>query len=171
LTPRAALPAAAPIPMKFAELTPGRSITVGPATVSEDEVLAFARDYDPQWFHADPARAAQGPWKGLIASGWQTCGIAMKLVVTQILADSESFGSPGLAYLKWEHPVRPGDVLYVTLDVKERRVATSKPTLGIVRWRWRVRNQLAAVVLDLEATSLFDLAPAADAVAATPPPA
>ena len=157
--------------MKFAELTPGRSITVGPATVSEDEVLAFARDYDPQWFHADPARAAQGPWKGLIASGWQTCGIAMKLVVTQILADSESFGSPGLAYLKWEHPVRPGDVLYVTLDVKERRVATSKPTLGIVRWRWRVRNQLAAVVLDLEATSLFDLAPAADAVAATPPPA
>jgi len=171
LTPRAALPAAAPIPMKFAELTPGRSITVGPATVSEDEVLAFARDYDPQWFHADPARAAQGPWKGLIASGWQTCGIAMKLVVTQILADSESFGSPGLAYLKWEHPVRPGDVLYVTIDVKERRVATSKPTLGIVRWRWRVRNQLAAVVLDLEATSLFDLAPAADAVAATPPPA
>jgi len=157
--------------MKFAELTPGRSITVGPATVSEDEVLAFARDYDPQWFHADPARAAQGPWKGLIASGWQTCGIAMKLVVTQILADSESFGSPGLAYLKWEHPVRPGDVLYVTIDVKERRVATSKPTLGIVRWRWRVRNQLAAVVLDLEATSLFDLAPAADAVAATPPPA
>ena len=157
--------------MKFAELTPGRSITVGPATVSEDEVLVFARDYDPQWFHADPARAAQGPWKGLIASGWQTCGIAMKLVVTQILADSESFGSPGLAYLKWEHPVRPGDVLYVTIDVKERRVATSKPTLGIVRWRWRVRNQLAAVVLDLEATSLFDLAPAADAVAATPPPA
>jgi len=157
--------------MKFAELTPGRSITVGPATVSEDEVLAFARDYDPQWFHADAARAAQGPWKGLIASGWQTCGIAMKLVVTQILADSESFGSPGLAYLKWEHPVRPGDVLYVTIDVKERRVATSKPTLGIVRWRWRVRNQLAAVVLDLEATSLFDLAPSAGADAATPPPA
>jgi len=157
--------------MKFAELNPGRAITVGPATVTEDAVLAFARDYDPQWFHVDPERAAGGPWKGLIASGWQTCGIAMKLVVTQILADSESFGSPGLAYLKWEHPVRPGDVLYVTLDVKERRVATSKPTLGIVRWRWRVRNQHAAVVLDLEATSLFDLAPAADAVAATPPPA
>jgi len=155
--------------MKFADLTPGRSITVGPATISEEQILAFARDYDPQWFHADPARAAQGPWKGLIASGWQTCGIAMKLVVTQILADSESFGSPGLAYLKWEHPVRPGDVLYVTIDVKERRVATSKPTLGIVRWRWRVRNQLAAVVLDLEATSLFDLAPAVADAAIRPP--
>ena len=149
--------------MKFADLTPGRSITVGPATISEEQVLAFARDYDPQWFHVDPERAKSGAWKGLIASGWQTCGVAMRLVVTQILADSESFGSPGLAYLKWEHPVRPGDVLYVTVDVKERRVATSKPTLGIVRWRWRMRNQLAAVVLDLEATSLFDLA----AVAAT----
>ena len=157
--------------MKFSELTPGRSITVGPATVSEEEVLAFARDYDPQWFHVDPDRAAQGPWKGLIASGWQTCGLAMKLVVTQVLAGSESFGSPGLAYLKWEHPVRPGDVLYVTIDVKERRVASSKPTLGIVRWRWRVRNQVAAVVLDLEATSLFDLAPATAAHAATRPPA
>ena len=93
----------------------------------------------------------------------------MRLVVTQILAESESFGSPGLAYLKWENPVRPGDVLYVTVDVKERRVATSKPTLGIVRWRWRVRNQLAAVVLDLEATSLFDLAPAAADAAIRPP--
>ena len=157
--------------MKFADLTPGRSITVGPATVTEHEVLAFARDYDPQWFHVDPESAARGPWKGLIASGWQTCAIAMRLVVTQILAGSESFGSPGLAYLKWEHPVRPGDVLYVTLDVKERRVASSKPTLGIVRWRWRVRNQLAAVVLDLEATSLFDLAPAQDAAATSGPPA
>ena len=79
------------------------------------------------------------------------------MVVDHVLAGSESFGSPGLAYLKWENPVRPGDKLYVTIDVKERRVASSRPTLGIVRWRWRVRNQLAAVVLDLEATSLFEI--------------
>ena len=82
----------------------------------------------------------------------------MRMVVSRILVDSESYGSPGLAYLKWENPVRPGDTLYLTLDILERRVATSKPTLGIVRWRWRMRNQVAAVVLDLEATSLFDLA-------------
>jgi acyl dehydratase len=144
--------------MKFADLAPGRSITVGPETVTEEQIVAFAREYDPQWFHADPERAAAGQWRGLIASGWQTCGLAMRMVVKHVLAGSESFGSPGLAYLKWENPVRPGDVLYVTLDVKERRVATSKPTLGIVRWRWRMRNQVAAVVLDLEATSLFDLA-------------
>jgi len=143
--------------MKFAEMTPGRSITVGPETLDEAQVLAFAREYDPQWFHVDAGRAADGPWRGLIASGWQTCGIAMRMVVTQVLADSESFGSPGLAYLKWDNPVRPGDVLYLTLDILERRVATSKPTLGVVRWRWRMRNQVAAIVLDLEATSLFDL--------------
>jgi acyl dehydratase len=81
----------------------------------------------------------------------------MRMVVRHVLADSESYGSPGLAYLKWENPVRPGDLLYVTLDVMERRIATSRPTLGVVRWRWRMRNQVAAVVLDLEATSLFDL--------------
>jgi len=145
--------------MKFAELTPGRSITVGPATVSEDEVLVFARDYDPQWFHADPARAAQGPWKGLIASGWQTCGIAMKLVVTQILADSESFGSPGLEYLKWLQPVRPGDALTLHADVLEARRSQKQPTLGVLRWRWQLRNQHDVAVLELVATSLFALTP------------
>jgi acyl dehydratase len=144
--------------MKFAELTPGRSITVGPETITEAEIIAFARNYDPQWFHTDPERAAASVWRGLIASGWHTCGIAMRMVVSRILVDSESYGSPGLAYLKWENPVRAGDALYLTLDILERRVATSKPTLGIVRWRWRMRNQVAAVVLDLEATSLFDLA-------------
>jgi acyl dehydratase len=143
--------------MKFADLAPGRSITLGPETVSETAMVEFARAYDPQWFHVDAERAAQSTWEGLIASGWHTCCIAMRMVVNHVLAGSESFGSPGLAYLKWENPVRPGDKLYVTVDVMERRVARSRPTLGIVRWRWRVSNQLASVVLDLEATSLFEI--------------
>ncbi len=63
------------------------------------------------------------------------------MVVDAILAGSESFASPGLAYLKWENPVRAGDVLRVTVEVLERRVAQSKPSLGIVRWRWRMTNQ------------------------------
>jgi acyl dehydratase len=81
-------------------------------------------------------------------------------VVDAILADSESFASPGLAYVKWENPVRAGDALRVTVEVLERRVARSKPSLGIVRWRWRMTNQRDLPVLDLEATSLFDLTPA-----------
>jgi acyl dehydratase len=143
--------------MRFAELTVGRILHLGPVSLTEEEILTFARAYDPQWFHTDPARAAAGPWQGLIASGWHTCAVAMRLVVTQVLADSESFGSPGLAYLKWENPVRAGDALRVTVNVLEQRTAKSKPTLGIVRWRWRVANQRSDPVLDLEATSLFDL--------------
>jgi len=147
--------------MRFAELTPGRVIDCGTATLTEDEIVEFARAYDPQWFHADPARAARSQWNGLIASGWQTCGIAMRLAVNAILDGSESFGSPGLAYLKWENPVRAGDVLRATVEVIEQRVARSNPSLGIVRWRWRLHNQDSAVVLDLEATNLFDLTGAA----------
>jgi acyl dehydratase len=155
--------------MKFADLAPGRSITLGPETITESDILEFARAYDPQWFHVDPERAARSKWEGLIASGWHTCCVAMRMVVNHVLAGSESFGSPGLTYLKWESPVRPGDKLYVTIDVKERRVAKSRPTLGIVRWRWRVSNQLAAVVLDLEATSLFEIsAETAAALGGTP---
>jgi acyl dehydratase len=144
-------------PMKFADLAPGLTITLGPETITESEIVQFARKHDPQWFHVDADRAARSAWQGLIASGWHTCVIAMRMVVNQVLDGSESFGSPGLAYLKWENPVRPGDRLRVTIDVKERRVAKSRPTLGIVRWRWQVHNQLDAVVLDMEATSLFDL--------------
>jgi acyl dehydratase len=143
--------------MKFADLAPGRSITLGPETITESQIVEFARTYDPQWFHVDPERAARSAWRGLIASGWHTCAVAMRMVVDHVLVGSESVGSPGLSYLKWENPVRPGDKLYVTIDVKERRVARSRPTLGIVRWRWQVCNQLAAVVLDLEATSLFEI--------------
>lgn len=145
--------------MRFAELTAGREFRLGPATLTEREIVDFAQRNDPQWFHTDPARAAQSVWQGLIASGWQTCCVAMKLVCDDILAGSESFGSPGLAYLKWETPVRPGDRLALTVTVLEQRVASSKPTLGIVRWRWLLANQSGQPVLDLEATSLFDLAP------------
>jgi acyl dehydratase len=145
--------------MRFADLTPGRSIECGTASLTEEEILAFGRDYDPQWFHTDASRAAAGPWEGLIASGWQTCGLAMRLIVRTILAGSESFGSPGLTYLKWENPVRPGDDLRCTVVVLERRVARSNERLGIVRWRWRLVNQRDEPVLDLEATSLFNLSP------------
>ena len=143
--------------MRFAELTAGRIIHLGPASLTEQEIVDFARDYDPQWFHLDIDRAATSPWQGLIASGWQTCGVAMRLVCDGILAGSDSFGSPGLAYLKWDNPVRAGDALRLTVEVLDQRIAKSRPTLGIVRWRWVLANQRAETVLDLEVTSLFDL--------------
>ena len=143
--------------MKFAELSTGQRIVMGPVTVDREEVFEFAAKYDPQWFHTDAERAAAGPWGGLIASGWHTCGLAMALVDKHILEGSETFGSPGLSYLKWLNPVRPGDQLMLEVEVLEKRVSSSKPDLGIVRWRWVMSNQDGAAVLDVEATSLFRL--------------
>ena len=143
--------------MKFADFHEGQVITAGPYHLSQDEVLQFANTYDPQWFHTDPEAAAQGIHGGLIASGWQTCGIAMRLVALAALQGSESFASPGLAYVKWLHPVRPGDALSVKATVLQTRSSASKPDLGILRWRWQLFNQNKVEVLDLEATSLFKL--------------
>jgi acyl dehydratase len=144
--------------MKFFEFRAGQVFVLGPASLTEADMLAYARQYDPQWFHTDPARAAASRWGGLIASGWQTCGVAMRLAVDGVLADSESFGSPGLDYLKWLAPVRPGDALALHADVLEVRTSQSQPTLGILRWRWRLVNQAEVAVLETVATSLFDLA-------------
>ena len=136
--------------MKFADFHEGQVITAGPYHLSQDEVLHFANTYDPQWFHTDPEAAAQGIHGGLIASGWQTCGIAMRLVAQAALQGSESFASPGLAYVKWLHPVRPGDALSVKATVLQTRSSASKPDLGILRWRWQLYNQNEVEVLDLE---------------------
>ena len=143
--------------MKFAELHAGQHFMLGPVEVDPDEAGAFAERYDAQWFHTDPERAELGPWNGLIVSGWHTCALAMGLMAKQVLKDSDSFGSPGLSYLRWTYPVRPGDQLTLTVHVHETRISTSKPWLGIVRWQWVMRNQDGVDVLDLEATSLFNI--------------
>lgn len=144
--------------MKFEDFHAGQLIEAGPYAVSQAEIIDFARAYDPQWFHTDPEQALNGRFGGLIASGWQTCGIAMRLAVEAALTGSESFASPGLEYVKWLAPVRPDDRLCLHAEVLEVRRSTRSPDLGILRWRWRLLNQHDIEVLDLEATSLFDLA-------------
>jgi len=148
--------------MKFAEFHAGQVLEAGPYHLSQTELLQFAQQWDPQWFHTDPEAAAQGPFQGLIASGWHTCGIAMRLVADAFLKGSESFASPGLGYVKWPNPVRPQDSLRVRVTVLETRTSQSKPDLGILKWRWQLYNQAGAEVLDLEATSLFKLQVAGD---------
>ncbi len=143
--------------MKFAEFEPGRVISAGPYEINEAEIVEFAHRYDPQWFHTDAAASAGGRFGGLIASGWHTCSIAMRLAVEAALDGSESFASPGLDYVKWPAPVRPGDRLSLRATVLDTRRASTTPWLGILRWRWQLFNQDDAEVLDLEATSLFDL--------------
>lgn len=144
--------------MRFEQIHAGMVIEAGSRAVTESEIIEFARRYDPQWFHTDPVRAADSRWKGLIASGWMTCSVAMDLAVRNVLADSESIGSPGIEQLRWLNPVRPGDELALRIEVMETRHSRSG-AVGIVKWRWAVTTQAGVQVLDLIATSLFQLAP------------
>lgn len=143
--------------MKFADLSTGRRIVLGPIEVEAPEIIGFASRYDDQWFHTDPEQAGQGPFGGLIASGWHTCALAMQLVSRGILAGSESYASPGLSYVRWPRPVRPGDRLTLEVLVLEARVSASRPWLGLIRWQWTMQNQCGEQVLDLEATSMFKI--------------
>ena len=143
--------------MKFTDFHAGQIIEAGPYLVAEDEMRRFAKAYDPQWFHTDPEAAKTSRYGGLIASGWLTCAIAMRLGVDAVLEGSETFGSPGVAYIKWPNPVRPGDRLNLKMEVIETRRSRSQPTLGILRWRWRLFNDAGVEVLETEATNLFDL--------------
>lgn len=142
--------------MEFAQLTVGSVLDGGSRQVTQAEIIEFARRYDPQWFHTDPQRAAASRWKGLISSGWMTCAIAMELAVKNVLADSQSIGSPGVEQLKWPHPLRPGDEVSLRMEVLASHVSRSGGT-GVVRWRWVLTTAQQLAVLDLIATSLFQL--------------
>lgn len=113
----------------------------GRYTVTKEEILEFARRFDPQPFHVDEEAALQSQFGGLIASGWHTMALCHKIVVTEILGpDSGSLGSPGVDEIRWLKPVRPGDTLWVRSEVLEVTPARSKPG-GLVKFRYRVRNQ------------------------------
>ncbi|NYT80448.1 MaoC family dehydratase [Alcaligenaceae bacterium] len=143
--------------MKFAELKAGMVFKHPPVVVDEEEMLAFAKAYDPQWFHVDKEAAREGRWGGLIGSGWLTCGVAMRMAAQAVLHDSESFASPGVERLRWILPVRPGDALRLEATIDSVRISSSRDDLGIMRWTWRLFNQRDEHVFEVEVTSLFDL--------------
>ncbi|MDG5497978.1 MaoC family dehydratase [Niveispirillum sp. BGYR6] len=131
----------------FEDLAPGLVLEFGDRLITAEEIVAFARDYDPQPFHLDEAAGRQTHFGGLVASGWQTCGIMMRLMVDNYLCPETSLGSPGLDELRWLRPVRPGDRLRVRLEVLETRVSRSRPEMGTVRQRTEVLNQKDEVVM------------------------
>lgn len=143
--------------MKFQDFYPGQVIEVGSYLVSRQEILEFARQWDPQALHMDEEAAQNGLFDGLVASGIHTLGIAVRLMADNILKGSESLASPGVPSLKWPHPVRPGDRLSLRVDVNAARRSKSKPDWGIVDWRWRLFNQEQLNVLDLQPVNLFNL--------------
>jgi acyl dehydratase len=139
----------------FEDLKQGERRTFGPRVLTREEIVTFARDWDPQPFHLDEAAAARSPFGGLIASGWQTAALTMRLVVDGFLAHSTSMGSPGLDELKWLKPVRPGDALSVEVTLEEVRPSRSKPDRGSVKVSYRCTNQKGEVVMTMVARILF----------------
>jgi acyl dehydratase len=127
----------------------------GPVEVSEDEIIDFARRYDPQLIHIDPEYARIGPYGGLIASGWHTTSLMMRLAVNHYLPTVASIGSPGVDELRWLRPVRPGDALRLRVTVVEVRTSKSKPDRGILRSKLEVLNQRAELVLSLSAVNFI----------------
>jgi acyl dehydratase len=121
----------------------------GSVVMTEPEILDFARRWDPQYFHVDPERAVDGPFHGLIASGWHTIGVVMKLVVDHYVSHVAAMASPGIDEVRWPVPVRPGDTLRARVTTLEARPSRSKPDRGIVKARMEALNQRDEVVLSM----------------------
>lgn len=135
--------------MRYLEdLVIGERVVSSPVTITEEEILHFARSFDPQPMHLDREAAARGPLKGLSASGWQTVAIVMRLTV-----EANPFGGPvlglGVDELRWPNPVRPGDTITAEIEIVAITPSRSKPTHGVVRVHTTARNQASGIVLSM----------------------
>jgi acyl dehydratase len=139
----------------FEDFPEGYTLDLGTFTLSADEIIAFARQYDPQPMHVDPEAGRASIYGGLIASGWQTAACYMRLLVDGVLGESASMGSPGIDNLRWLKPVRPDETLHARFVVLESRASNSRPEWGIVRSLGEIVNQDDEVLMRLEAVNFF----------------
>jgi acyl dehydratase len=130
----------------FEDYMAGSVYEFGSVKVEESEIIEFARRYDPQPFHINPAAARATQFGGVVASGWHTAGMAMKLLVENYLPRGSSLGSPGVDLLRWHKPVRPGDILSVRVTIVETKPSQSKPDRGLLRSFVEILNQRHEVV-------------------------
>ncbi|MFZ1908975.1 MAG: MaoC family dehydratase [Burkholderiales bacterium] len=137
------------------DFTPGWTFESDSRSLSAEDIKRFAREYDPQVFHTDEEAAKATPFGGLIASGWQTCGVMMRLMCDGYLVDSACLGSPGLDELRWLKPVRPGDALRLRAEVLEQTPSQKQPNRGTVKFRWEVLNRNDEVVCAIVGRQLF----------------
>jgi acyl dehydratase len=133
----------------------GEITELGTVEVSREEIVEFAQRYDPQPFHLDEAAAEDGPYGGLIASGWHTAALFMGTFVRTILLDAASMGSPGVEELRWTAPVRPGDRLTGRVTVTATEPSSKRPDRGTVFTTSEVLNQDGTVVMTMKARGFF----------------
>jgi acyl dehydratase len=147
----------------FEDYLPGATYECGNVSIDQASIVAFAKEFDPQPFHVDPEAAAAGPYGGLIASGWHTAALVMRLLVENYLAPESSLGSAGLDEIRWPHPVRPGDTLRVRATVVESRRSLSKPDRGIVKTMVEADNSGGATVMRATAINFMLVRPVSGA--------
>ena len=141
---------------------------LGTISPSREDIIAFASQFDPQPFHLDDEAAKASVFGALCASGWHTCSMAMRLMVTNFLRESSSLGSPGLEGIKWLKPVFPGDTLRLQHTVLESRPMSKRPDVGLVRTKWEMFNQHGDKVLHMEGYGMFRRREPATASTAAP---
>ena len=143
----------------FEDFFPGQEIDLGSRTVTEQEIIAFATDFDPQPFHVDRDAARDSIFGGVIASGWHTCSMIMRIVVDSVLGNSSSMGSPGLEKVRWILPVRPNDTLSVRYITTQVKASASRPDRGVVWSTWEARNQDGQLVCTVEGMGMYGRRP------------
>lgn len=131
----------------FEDFAVGRTFESAPYALNEQDLIAFAEQFDPQPFHVDAAAAENSFFGGLVASGWQTAAIGMRLISDTFILDSSGMGSPGIDDLRWIRPVRAGDVLTLKGTVLNARESKSRPDIGLVEFLFEIFNQDGTVVM------------------------
>jgi acyl dehydratase len=127
--------------LHYEDFPVGRVFALGPYAVTREEVIAFAREFDPQPFHMDEKAARETILGGLSASGWHSCAMLMRMMCEAYLARAASLGSNGIAEVKWLKPVHAGETLTGTMTVLARRVSAKRPAMGILECRWELFNE------------------------------
>jgi acyl dehydratase len=143
----------------FEDFVVGETVELGSVEVTETAIIEFAERYDPQPFHVDPAAAARSPYGGLIASGWHTCALYMRLLCDGMINDSSSQGASGMEELRWLAPVRPGDTLRGRFTVLDAVPSATKPNRGTVTFHSEMLNQDDVVVLRMVGRGLYGKRP------------
>jgi len=146
---------AKPFKYWFEDFAVGMRLEVPGPVLTRDSIMEFARRYDPQPFHVDEEAAKQSTYGGLIASGWHTVSLAMRMICDAYLLDAASLGSPGVNQVRWLKPVRPGDAIRLRMTVLEAKPSASKPDRGTVLHRWEILNQKDEVVMNMEGYGMF----------------
>lgn len=139
----------------YEDFEPGRQFALGPKQVSSEEIIAFAREFDPQPFHLDEAAGKASVLGGLAASGWHTSSMLMRMFCDAILDHSTSQGAPAVEFNRWKRPVLAGDTINATTTVKDRRISRSRPEMGLVTLHHELFNQRGEVVCEMQHPAMF----------------